>query len=703
MNKNKLIFLALMLLTLLFVVFQIYKIRDTRDLAESQMIGKMHKDTREAAAKLDSNLNKLERTTEELEKLAYANLAKDQLEEQYWKIFKENKDLFGIGACYEPYAVYDSVKLYSPFYFRPDDQEKLMNLDEGDNGYDYTTHNDGKWYRSIKSGQVWQEPYFGKVAQAILAEYGVPIYKNQNKKEKAIGIVYADYSLNNIKEMMKALHFGETGYAYVISEKGVILSHPVEEYVKHGKTLREVADTQDDSGELLRFIEGIEKGTAKESEVYINDDAGTGQISWRVFAKIPTTNWTLVTIFPQDELGIDLNEIRRRYINISIGLVIFTLLLVLMRIYNKLSKKKVVWAYSTFFVITCMAATIMIYYFSINYTPHQAVKTTKILNNSTKDKFLDMHAPREKFHYKMPLMRVPSGIYVKSYEFLDANNVYLTGFVWQKYPLNERNDSILTPGFVFPEATSSSFTEAYVRDGKEHKTIGWNFEAKIRLPLNYAKFPFDNKTLNLRMWHHDFDKNIILTPDLNSYAYTNPTSHPGLEKTIVFGNWKVLSSFFNYMKQEYNTKFGLEKSNLATSDDKEEMNFTIVLERKFIGPLIANLLPFLCIVLIHFASIMNMKNENRSYVLGASSGLIFAVLIAHFSMRGSLNYAGIVYLEIFYFVAYFIIALSIINNSLYHSNRTLRILKFEENLVFRIAYWPIILLVLFIVTVTTFY
>ena len=703
-GKYSLLFYALMLISVIGIGYNTSIIVNEYISAERDMIKKMQLDTQKAAKELDKNLKNLVDVTTELEEIAYKKLSQAELEKTHTTLFKEHPELFGIGVCYEPNALFDSTRLYTPFYFRPGEKDTVMNLDEGENGYDYTTNASGGWYRSIRDGKNWQEPYFGRVAQAIIAEFGIPIYQDKSKKGDPIGIVYSDYSLNEIKGMMKALQFGKTGYAYILSEQGVVLSHPIEEYVKNSRNIREIADNQDDGGELHLFLDKAAAGEAKESDVYINVDAKSGQTAWRVFSKIPTTNWTLVTIFPEDELDIDVNSIRHSYIVISIFVILGLLAFFISRSLSDVDNVKNHWSNSNIITVIFVMNIVFLYYVSLKHSVHQVEGSAKILNNSTKDKFLDVHAPPEKNKYKLPLMRIPSGINVKSYELIDANNVFITGYLWQKYDTELGLDTIIKDkGFVFPQATSTHFSKAYERTDSKYSVHGWKFESQIRLPLNYKKFPFDNKVLNLGLWHSQFDRNIILVPDLDSYAYTNPTARPGLEKSIVFGNWNVISSFYSYVKKSFDTKYGLNNSSLSNNDDVEEMNFSIVLERKFIGPLIANLLPFLCILLIHFASVMNMKNESKTYVLSASSGLIFAVLIAHFSMRGSLNYAGVVYLESLYFVAYLVITLSIINNFLFYSGRKVGFLTYNKGIAFRVMYWPIVCVLLYVVTVFTYY
>jgi hypothetical protein len=48
---------------------------------------------------------------------------------------------------------------------------------------------------------------------------------------------------------------------------------------------------------------------------------------------------------------------------------------------------------------------------------------------------------------------VPTGVFIQSLEFKDANDVNLTGYVWQRY---DTKDFTEPPGIVFPEAVDSA-------------------------------------------------------------------------------------------------------------------------------------------------------------------------------------------------------------------------------------------------------
>jgi hypothetical protein len=70
---------------------------------------------------------------------------------------------------------------------------------------------------------------------------------------------------------------------------------------------------------------------------------------------------------------------------------------------------------------------------------------------------------------------IPTGILVKSLEFLNGDNVQITGYVWQRLGPDLPDD--LVPGVVLAEGTKDSYklSEAYRDDENGVETIGWYF------------------------------------------------------------------------------------------------------------------------------------------------------------------------------------------------------------------------------------
>ncbi len=94
---------------------------------------------------------------------------------------------------------------------------------------------------------------------------------------------------------------------------------------------------------------------------------------------------------------------------------------------------------------------------------------------------------------------IPTGVFVQSLQFNTANNVQVSGYVWQKYADNIPAD--ITRGFVLPEAVAEAYrsTEAYRVHENGAEVIGWYFSATLRQSFDYGHYPFDRQDVWLRI------------------------------------------------------------------------------------------------------------------------------------------------------------------------------------------------------------
>jgi hypothetical protein len=85
-----------------------------------------------------------------------------------------------------------------------------------------------------------------------------------------------------------------------------------------------------------------------------------------------------------------------------------------------------------------------------------------------------------------------------------------------------------------------------------------------------------------------------------------------------------------------------------------------------------------------------------------STGLFFVVIIAHINLRDDLATQGVIYLESFYFVLYGAILIIALNSLLVTSNVQFQVLRYRDNLIPKLLYWPVIMLISFVVTLFAF-
>ena len=128
---------------------------------------------------------------------------------------------------------------------------------------------------------------------------------------------------------------------------------------------------------------------------------------------------------------------------------------------------------------------------------------------------------------------VKTGVYLQSVEFEQANNIKVSGYVWQRYEKGKHKG--LSRSFVLPEAETPHIEEVFrdlvdpydpdchaenetARDCEE--VIGWYVFSDLRQAFDYSLYPLDSQNVWLRLWHGDFRENVILTPDLDAYEFS---------------------------------------------------------------------------------------------------------------------------------------------------------------------------------------
>lgn len=327
---------------------------------------------------------------------------------------------------------------------------------------------------------------------------------------------------------------------------------------------------------------------------------------------------------------------------------------------------------------------------------------------------------------------IKTGIHLQSLQFLSSSDVNLAGYIWQKYYCDNAaqltkdsnpNECInkITPlptaeqvGFILPEQVNSgsdiSPIEKYRKLEKsgEYVVIGWYFEATLRQDFDYYSYPFDHKTVWVRMWPTEFSKNVALVPDYDAYDSTRQEDIFGIEEDMVLGTWERQDTYFDYKFSRYNTNFGIYdyvgKSNFP------EMSYNVVLKRKFGNAFIIYLLPLFLVAILLFAAVLTVTDDkqisdkigfNASGFMGAASALFFVVMLAHVQLREQFSGAGIVYIEGFYILMYFLLVLATTNTYLFarRSNILGGLLLQHDNLVAKILFWPITIGAMIIITI----
>jgi hypothetical protein len=295
---------------------------------------------------------------------------------------------------------------------------------------------------------------------------------------------------------------------------------------------------------------------------------------------------------------------------------------------------------------------------------------------------------------------VKTGIFLTHMEFASANNVQVSGFAWQIYPPNTPKD--LQKGIVFPEAVNGGYDDVQTAyevtrpDGTQ--ITGWHFSLTLRQKFDYAKYPFDQQDVWIRVWHKDFERGAILVPDFEGHPPWKPERNIGMEKQFVYAGWAPVFTGYGYLENQYDSSFGLGP--YKERPPFPEMVYTASLRRLSSGPFVNHVIPLIVIYMLTFAIILFMvKDEERSFnILSALAGLFFLTLLNHQQINTVAVADGLSFLgaaSAIMYLAFFAVAA----NGLAVARLELPMLEWRHNLLAKLLFLPITALMLAVAAV----
>ena len=224
-------------------------------------------------------------------------------------VVEHNDEIYGSAVAFEPYGFKKDLKYYSPYIYK--DSGKVKFVDLGNDSYEYFNWD---WYRIPKelNQPLWTEPYFDEGGgETLMSTYSVPFYREENGEHKFWGIVTIDISLDWLQKIISDIEIYDTGYAFLISRDGTIVTHPNPDYIMD-ETIFTLAKKYDES--QMRDI-GVKMTNGETGFASLDSFCGTEDV-WVEFTPLPSSQWTLGIVIPESELFADL-----RFISITIILI----------------------------------------------------------------------------------------------------------------------------------------------------------------------------------------------------------------------------------------------------------------------------------------------------------------------------------------------------------------------------------------------
>jgi len=238
------------------------------------------------------------------------NFSESEIYELLRKIVGNNEEVSGSCLAFEPFEFDDNTAFYAPYCHKKEEEIFYSNLANSD--YDYPLWD---WYQIPKmlGRAVWSEPYYDEGGgNMLMTTYSVPLYDPETNELKAVFTL--DLSLEWLNELVSSIKIFDSGYAFLLSRNGTIITHPHTEYIMN-ESIFSLAAEHDypHLREIGQKMINSEQGFIKIDSVLYNG------ISWVYYAPLSNNNWSIGFIFPEKELYSDLNEL-----TISITIIILT-------------------------------------------------------------------------------------------------------------------------------------------------------------------------------------------------------------------------------------------------------------------------------------------------------------------------------------------------------------------------------------------
>ena len=223
-----------------------------------------------------------------------------------------NPEIFGSAIAFEPRAFQPRKFYYAPYGFREKDQT-IKTVFLGDEEYRYFSQD---WYQVPRelNQAVWSEPYYDEGGgNIVMATYSVPFNRLEKGAKVFAGVVTADLSLAWLQEIVGAIKIYKTGYAFLISQNGVFVTHPKKDLILR-ESLFSLAEERGDQKlrEIGRAMTRGEQGFVPARDMV------SGKKSWLAYAPLASSGWSLGVVIPEEELLAGIRELSREVLLIGL-------------------------------------------------------------------------------------------------------------------------------------------------------------------------------------------------------------------------------------------------------------------------------------------------------------------------------------------------------------------------------------------------
>lgn len=560
------------------------------------------------------------------------------------------------------------------------------------------------WYHDpIFEGPKWVQPIISGSDHHFQAAFAIPFrLKGVAEQEAPSGVIFTGLEMGDLRNQVAALGARSYGYAMMFTPKGFFVVHPRSDWVgTQGKTLFERVISRGKAAQILNTtaieaIYGVELTDRVRFKDYIDDL--TGQEARIFYRRLNVSNWVLAVVSYKDKIQFNDMKHKRAVTAILAGLLFFVILgFVVVLCFPSLRAVELMSTYLS--ILLCLALSFL--WTTADLFPKLNASWTRSQENRLLDEYALAKQLRtfEKRHG--PTIQVPTGIYIQNVDLASETKAIVSGIIWQKYDTKVHQG--LERGIIFPDSHSQPDLKVYREQKGNQELIRWYFTTTINIASRHEEYPFDEPTISLRLWHQNFDENVVLVPDFDSYKIIKPDTLPGISNSLAISGWQNIESYFNYGLSTYNTDFGA--TNYNALEEFPELYFNLTIKREFISPFVSKVIPVLVMAILLFCillTITKIRTEAAGFsgtnvILGCAA-LFFVVIFEHISLRSALESSQIIYFEYFYFTLYIAMTLVMVNAIFFTSAINIKWLEYRDNIIPKILFWPVLLGFLFLMT-----
>ncbi len=679
-----------LVLSIFNLVFHCYAYIFAEDTHAQEAEALAFESTTQMVFEIDSLLLQVEKSTQKAaEEISnQKNIGDINYEEFSKQKANELTQILGVTVSFERGVLNSAQDLYSIYH-----DKELRATMRIDTLYNYTNDSlvQANWYTHIAKTQKaqWIDPYFGSGAKNLITDYSVPIIH----ENKFVGVVTYTISINSLISIIHQISVDKNGLGLIIGNDGTIITHPNPQYVLKENIQKLVSDSLTIE-KLLTTKNGF-------IDSFQSKKRGVLSLSYQ---ELGNEQWKLINVFSHQDLFEHGQDDKRILINLFLSITWVIAMILLLIINQEGINTSEAWTYSTFVTVALIANISFIWYLNLldKYEP-VSKELHQIKSQSDVDEFVaTQNLQRTIFGYP-ELVEVPSGILIEKFDHEDTYNVGISGWIWQKYPL----EAGLIPGIHFPQLSpfaESAYSEIISQDTLEnYLLVKWQFRSTFIFDFQYLKYPFNTKNVVLQVTYPDYNKGVVFTPDIIGYESVEPTNLPGILPKSATSSVDYVASVFSLTNVRIRGDLGSKF--LSEFDINPTFQYEIKSRIPFLNALIKQIIPILLISLMMFLLLFSLRKKEggeKSIGIETVAGLLFILVLSHIDFRQTIFSPEVTYLESFYFVIYIMMAaisIGIVYIDLGKNNFFTR----NNLMIIKLNYWPFFFFVILLITLIIFY